>query len=83
MTSWIMLGAQILCTVITGCVGFLLKKEFNKAETAMRKVSELETKMAEEYVRKDDYNITNGEILRQLRKIEDMVLKIYEQGGMK
>lgn len=74
--NWVMMGVQVVCTVIVGFAGFFFKRELNRVESVITEVSELRTKLAEEYVRKDDYNRTNGEIQRKLDKMMDMLFEM-------
>lgn len=79
-TNWALMVVQLISTAIVGTIGFFLKRELNKSDRFMQKLSGLETKIAEEYVRKDDYNRVNGEILAKVDKIYDM---LYELRGGK
>ena len=78
--NWVLLIVQVIGTAITGIIGFLLKRELNKADKTEKKVNELELKVAEEYVRKDDFNRTSGEILAKIDKIYDMLFKMDKKG---
>nr|DAZ26048.1 MAG TPA: protein of unknown function (DUF5325) [Caudoviricetes sp.] len=82
IVNWVIAGVQLICTIIVGGLGFFLKRELNKAEQAMSEVKDLRTKMAEEYVRKEDYNRDSGEILRRLENIQNMLFEIIKEGGM-
>lgn len=82
IVNWVIAGVQLICTIIVGGLGFFLKRELNKAEQAMSEVKDLKTKMAEEYVRKEDYNVSIGEILRRLDKIQDMLFEMNGRGGV-
>ena len=73
---------QFVELIVVGAFGWILKREFKKNERNSDEISRLETKMAEEYVRKDDYNLANGEVLRRLDKIQDTLLKAVSKGSI-
>ncbi len=67
---------QIIITIVMGIVAWIFKREFKKTDTTKQDISDFKTKVAEEYVRKDDYNIAQGEILHRLDDIQKMLIKV-------
>lgn len=74
--NWILLIVQIATTGIVGAIGFFIKRELTKIEKVNSDLQRFKIKVSEEYVRKDDYNYSNGEILRRLEKIQDVLFKM-------
>lgn len=65
---------QLISTAVIGGFGFFMKKEMSKSDRMMSEFQQFKTKVAEEYVRKDDYNQNTGEILKQLSEIRSLLL---------
>ena len=72
--SIILAIVQIIATIVTGIIAFFLKRELNRVEGISRDLGKFKTKVAEEYVRKDDYNRANGEIMHRLDTIQEMLI---------
>lgn len=81
--NWVLLAVQVISTTFVGGIGFFVKKEFAKSDEIIDRVNQLETKMAEEYVRKADYNLAQGEVLKKLDRIQDMLFELQEKVARK
>lgn len=79
LANWVMLAIEVVCTIIVSCISFFLKRELNKVEKISDRVHDIEMKMANEYVPKEDFYRSNGEIINRLEYIQGLVLKIYQE----
>lgn len=77
--NWILLIVQLLSTAVMGGFGFFMKKEMTKSDRTASDLQEFKTKVAEEYVRKEDYSRNTGEILQQLSEIRTLLLRGGQQ----
>lgn len=78
IANWILAAVQVIVTLITGTIGFFLKRELGRVDNVLHSQRKLELKIADKYVTKDDYNRSIGELLAKTDKIYDM---LYELRG--
>lgn len=56
MFSIILTVVQFVITVIFGVIAYFMKRELTRIERTSTDLSDFKTKVAEEYIRKEDYN---------------------------
>jgi vacuolar-type H+-ATPase subunit I/STV1 len=52
-----------------------------KMEETKDALNDYKDEVSKEYVRKDDYLQTNGEIMKRLDKIQDILMDMFRRGG--
>ena len=79
LANWVMLAIELVCTIIVSCISYFLKRELSKVERISDRVHKLEMDVANNYVSKEDFYRSNGEIISKLDYIQDLVIKIYQE----
>ena len=73
--NWVLLIVQLILMAFMGGIWYFVKKEFKKTEMVERDLREFELHVAEEYVRKEDYNKDIGEVMKRLDNITDLLIR--------
>ena len=73
--NWVLAAVQVITTVVVGIIGFYMKRDAKKTDRVAEDLPRFKLEVAENYVRKDDYNRNQSEIIRRLDKLQEMLVK--------
>lgn len=73
--NWVLAAVQVITTVVVGIIGFYMKRDAKKTDRVAEDLPKFKLEVAENYVRKDDYNRNQSEIIRRLDKLQEMLVK--------
>lgn len=79
--NWVLTLIQVSMTVIVGIIGFYLKRDSKRSDKCEKDIQDFRLEVSKNYVRKDDYNRNQSEIIRRLDKLQDMLVKALTKGG--